>query len=401
VKRSLIIRTAICGLLCMSAGSVFAGTYAVPSQYATIQAAINVASSNSVINVAPGVYNENLNFGNKTMITVNGTGGAAATTIDGGGTAPLITVGSYGGEMQGMPITLKGFTLQNGYSATTGGVATVVTRSELTITECIIKNNQAGSGGAFAVSGVGGILSLSNSLIANNTAINAGGAIYADINGKINLQYNTITANVAADGASITQLYGASLNGGSNIIYGNAKTDGTVGYPVFNDPARNMISYSIIEGGSNGPIYYSIIDVDPGFVDAAATNYQLSAGSPAIDKGMGGSTKDILGVVRPQGLSNDYGAYEYVVPGQLRVNGACGPANGGTFISTPTADLCSAGTPSEITGSTFFNWKCAGIDGGTTASCQAQLSTPSDITPPTATSIVTSGTTSPLLQQSM
>jgi hypothetical protein len=49
------------------------------------------------------------------------------------------------------------------------------------------------------------------------------------------------------------------------------------------------------------------------FVNAPANNFNLIAGSPAIDLAAvyGGTTGDILGVVRPQGALVDYGAYEY------------------------------------------------------------------------------------------
>ena len=57
----------------------------------------------------------------------------------------------------------------------------------------------------------------------------------------------------------------------------------------------------------------------PGFVDAPATlpdwpNFSLTAGSPAIDKGLDITTirEDFDGTPRPQGRAPDIGAYEYV-----------------------------------------------------------------------------------------
>lgn len=54
--------------------------------------------------------------------------------------------------------------------------------------------------------------------------------------------------------------------------------------------------------------------------------------------------------------------------------GVCGTANGTTRDTAPSApaELCSAGTATEVTGGTGpWNWKCNGIDGGTTANCSA------------------------------
>ena len=55
------------------------------------------------------------------------------------------------------------------------------------------------------------------------------------------------------------------------------------------------------------------------------------------------------------------------------VNGTCGSSNGATLTSAPTTNLCSAGTASTITGSGPWRWNCAGSNGGTTASCSASL----------------------------
>ena len=50
------------------------------------------------------------------------------------------------------------------------------------------------------------------------------------------------------------------------------------------------------------------------FVNAAARDYRLAPGSPAIDAGVsvGSVSKDRIGVLRPQGAYFDVGAYEYV-----------------------------------------------------------------------------------------
>ncbi|MDD5639841.1 MAG: hypothetical protein PHR47_03525 [Candidatus Pacebacteria bacterium] len=52
------------------------------------------------------------------------------------------------------------------------------------------------------------------------------------------------------------------------------------------------------------------------------------------------------------------------------VDGVCSSANGQAFYSSPS-DLCSAGTASSITGDGPWIWTCNGSDGGSTASCNA------------------------------
>jgi hypothetical protein len=63
-------------------------------------------------------------------------------------------------------------------------------------------------------------------------------------------------------------------------------------------------------------------------------------------------------------------------PGGGPVNGACGSANGQVFISAPATSLCSAGTASAVTGNGPWNWSCAGVNGGATASCSANYTQP-------------------------
>ena len=55
--------------------------------------------------------------------------------------------------------------------------------------------------------------------------------------------------------------------------------------------------------------------------------------------------------------------------------GACGPANGGSFTSAPSSNLCSAGTPGTVGGAGPWTWLCAGANGGSDASCSANIQT--------------------------
>jgi hypothetical protein len=57
------------------------------------------------------------------------------------------------------------------------------------------------------------------------------------------------------------------------------------------------------------------INYDPDFVGAGVFNLQLQNGSPCMEVGKNVSTvvvRDLLGVLRPQGLAFDIGAYEYI-----------------------------------------------------------------------------------------
>ncbi len=60
-------------------------------------------------------------------------------------------------------------------------------------------------------------------------------------------------------------------------------------------------------------------------------------------------------------------------------NGICGSSNNATFNSAPTTNLCSAGSPTSVTGSGPWSWSCTGSNGGSTANCSAYLQSTSVI----------------------
>ena len=66
----------------------------------------------------------------------------------------------------------------------------------------------------------------------------------------------------------------------------------------------------------------------------------------------------------------------------LLVNGVCGEANNVPVILAPTTGLCSAGTASSVTGTGSWSWTCAGSNGGSNASCQAAMLSPKGVSPP-------------------
>jgi hypothetical protein len=90
------------------------------------------------------------------------------------------------------------------------------------------------------------------------------------------------------------------------------------------------------------------------------------------------------------------GNYSAPPPPPPPTYGQCGSANGGTFTTAPTTNLCSAGLASAVSGTGPWAWVCAGLNGGTNASCSANLKT-WIVTP----SAVGNGTISPNTQQTV
>ncbi len=145
---------------------------------------------------------------------------------------------------------------------------------------------------------------------------------------------------------------------------------------------------------------------NPLFKSASTAEYSLQSTSPAVDAATQTSLfaigDDVVGLPRPQGASKDIGAFELNaanVPPPTPVNGVCGSSNAKSFNSAPTTNLCSAGTPSIVTGNGPWAWSCMGSNGGTTANCSATLATtpPPPSGPPSVvqqySGVITAGTT--------
>lgn len=141
---------------------------------------------------------------------------------------------------------------------------------------------------------VGGVIQLTNSVIisesAQSTAMN--GSTSASVANNTFIS-GTISCPL---GQRVLQFHG-------NIFYN--VTFGDLTNCIF---AYNLLSSAVPDGTGN-------IIGDPHFVDAAAGNYRLMPGSPAIDAGGPialNNGHDLEGRSRPQGAGPDMGAFEYV-----------------------------------------------------------------------------------------
>jgi hypothetical protein len=271
----IAVRSAVvCTLLSFAVASMAQTTIHVgPGQpYTTIQSGIDAANTGDTVLVAPGTYNENIDFKGKD-ITVTSAGGAAQTIIDGGSNGPAISFKS--GETSAS--TISGFTIQHGgmfgwlatYSAYGIGNIYLVSSSPTIINNTITLSNCWGIEAYYSAP-----------LIQNNTIsatqdpngnCSFGGGAAIIVWGGINNQYNgtgvysglivgnTIENNVESgledaggNGGAGIAVWGGSPIIQNNIIRNNSSPGGSGGAINFVNSEGTVIVQNLIYGNSAG-----------------------------------------------------------------------------------------------------------------------------------------------------
>lgn len=185
-----LITAIISGLALGVATGANAATLYVPGDYATIQGAINAADGDDTVLVSDGVYtgpgNYDLTIPDTTLVIAS-VNGPKVTTIDCEGVDLLdhrafdLGHGSISSDRD-FSLTLRGFTVQNGIAATTGGAITG-DLWHLIIDSCIFVSNRADIGGAIYCESCK--VEISNSQFRYNLAIGEGGAFYGPDSGTV------------------------------------------------------------------------------------------------------------------------------------------------------------------------------------------------------------------------
>lgn len=213
--------------------ALYAATLTVPGNHATIQGAINAAVAGDRVEVAPGTYNEAIDFMGKN-IEVVGTGGASVTTIDAqdstGVVARLTGLGS--GAL------LEGFTIQGGFEdqLLADVRSGVLVNGDVTIRACVIQGNFADTlAGSFGHAGLiieNGSPTIEQVIVQDNIADSRTGAdqlIAAGIsisNGTPVISQSQVRRNKTG-GSGIDQIAssGVSIYGGVLTISNTAIVD--------------------------------------------------------------------------------------------------------------------------------------------------------------------------------
>ncbi len=254
----------------------------VPSQYSTIQAAIDDCNDGDVVIVAPGTYtgsgNKNIGFGGK-AITVRSTDPddpcvVAATIID----CENSGRGFYFRNGETSFSVLAGFSITNGNGGLyfDGGAIRCRYNSNPTIRSCILRGNSAdqGHGGGVYI-GEGSSPTISNCIFTGNYARHRGGAIMV-YGCSATVSHCTITGNSVLYDNGAIDCYNGSISIDNCILWGDSPNE------IGENTSSVYISYSDVQGAWSG---VGNINVDPCFVNPSVGNYHLGLSSPCINAG--------------------------------------------------------------------------------------------------------------------
>ena len=335
----------------------------VPTDYPTIQAAIDASAHGDIIMVEPGIYNENIDFKGKNItlrsIIPTDPDIVAATIIDGDGSGRVVTFDSEESE----EAVLWGFTIRGGdatglFGSNDGGGILINNSSSPLISGNLITGNTAQRGAGVFVGNQSSPVFKDNTF-ENNTATNRQATgIYVIQKSSVTISNNIFQNNnggaihIGHTGISNDQSSATITN---NLIDNNIPDHGTGGITVIYDSDAiiegNTITNNFGRGDHRGAaitIYHSSAEITDNIISnnegwqrgavvistnsVATINNNTITGNTAGEPGENGSGGGISVI----SVSNAH-IFENTISENTAWNSNCG--GGGIFISASEATI--------------------------------------------------------------
>ena len=233
-------------LAAVNSPNISAEVLRVPDDYETIQAAIEDTEDGDTVAVAPGEYNETINYHGRNIVVIGDPDNPAETIINGNRNGSVVTF--EGGE--GEDAVLTGFKIHggtgnnHGNSAYGGGIC--VSNASPTISYCIINDNDANYGGG--IDCVNSTAIFDHCVIYLNYADDIGGAIRCADSSNVTIMNCTISENTADNGGGSIFIEGGSLALViSSICWSNVPQE--IYYSDEGEPNRVVVGFSDVDGG--------------------------------------------------------------------------------------------------------------------------------------------------------
>ena len=198
----------------------------------TIQSAVNAAVDNDTINIAAGIYTENVTIAGK-AVALNGAGGVTngGTLVVAAGRGPVFTLGSGVTGDPNKVVVMTGMIISGGNhmgGTGVGGGIQVRAGAYLQLSGCTVTGNYATFGGGIGINNPGApASSISNCVISHNLSpgtprgVGFGGGVYVQDGSSAYLYNDTIDFNQSREGGGIYSGTGTSLVLLQTVVNGN------------------------------------------------------------------------------------------------------------------------------------------------------------------------------------
>jgi predicted outer membrane repeat protein len=327
----------VCGI-CASlsiASTLSADVLEVPSQYETIQAAIEDALPGDTVEVGPGFYHERIDFLGKAILVIGA--GAAETTIDAAGLdGPVVRLASE----EGPGSVLDGFRIGHGtgelitdpvFGVVPCGGGIYIGSTSPTIRNCEFRSNACWGGAGACL--VGGQATFSDCVFEANDAEGHGGGMYLLYAAMPTIERCRFEGNTASWGGGMT------CHGFSDATIEDCEFVGNVTYNVGGGMFIRSSSSPVIERcsflgntqisnplGSGGGVCVYGSGTDGGPCYPSISNCLFEGNSVNGDGG---------------GMANAYGTYATVIDCTFRGNTAGRDGGGVACVGADDPDVPS------------------------------------------------------------